>query len=118
MIDSRKVHGFGFQPEGRLLSQTIDLSSDMGIAYERSIGYYKEFHTHDRDLIVFPRGACRMSVTVASPQVTYKISSSDVLFVPKDTEHDDRGLSTVYDTSSITTKCKLHAAAFRGEWVG
>lgn len=101
MSDGRKAHGFGFQPAGRLLSQTIDLSGEMGIAYERSIGYYKEFHTHDRDLIVFPRGACRMSVSVADPKVTYKISSSDVLFVPKNAEHDDRGLSTVYDTVAL-----------------
>ena len=101
MVECRKSHGFEFQPAGRLLSQTIDLTGEMGIAYERSIGYYKEFHRHDRDLIVFPRGACRMTVSTVDPKVIYKIGSADVLFVPKNSEHDDRGLSTVYDTVAL-----------------
>ena len=40
--------GFEIAPEGCLLDQVIDLSTEMGIAYERSCGFYKDYHVHER----------------------------------------------------------------------
>ncbi|PYN71282.1 MAG: hypothetical protein DMD90_00135, partial [Candidatus Rokuibacteriota bacterium] len=34
----------------------------MGIAYERSVGFYKDAHTHDRPMLVMPRGSCVVKV--------------------------------------------------------
>ena len=38
--------GFESAPHGHLLDQIVDLSGPMGIAYERSVGFYKDVHTH------------------------------------------------------------------------
>ena len=48
--------GFERAPEGHLLDQLVDLSGPMGIAHERSVGFHKDFHRHDRPMIVAPRG--------------------------------------------------------------
>src|SRR5438552_2025409 len=37
----------------------------MGIAYERSVGFHKDFHAHDRPMILLPRGACVITVRTA-----------------------------------------------------
>src|SRR5437016_5328100 len=34
----------------------------MGIAYERSVGFYKDAHAHDRPMLVMPRGSCVVKV--------------------------------------------------------
>lgn len=97
----RSWQGFQLTPDGKLLRQIIDLDGQMGIAYERSVGYAKDFHTHDRDLLVFPRGACRMEVRTRRPDDSFSISSSHVLYVPHGLTHDDESLSAVYDTVAL-----------------
>jgi hypothetical protein len=49
--------GFELGPDGFVLEQVIDLNGEIGFAYERSCQYYKDFHTHSRTMLVFPRGA-------------------------------------------------------------
>lgn len=93
--------GFEIPPRGRLLKQCIELSHEMGIAHERSIGFHKDFHVHDRDILVFPRGICRMKVRTMNPNKTFEITSAHVLFIPEGIEHDDLSLSTVYDTFAL-----------------
>lgn len=99
--------GFEFVPSGCLLEQVIDLSRDMGFAYERSTKYYKDFHTHDRLMLIFPRGTSAMDVRTKSPQETFSVDYSSVLFVPKFLEHDDEGTSAIYDTMAFYPSDKL-----------
>ncbi len=99
--------GFEFVPSGCLLEQIIDLSRDMGFAYERSTKYYKDFHTHDRLMLIFPRGTSAMDVRTKAPSETFSIDYNSVLFVPKFLEHDDEGTSAIYDTMAFFPSDKL-----------
>lgn len=98
--------GFEFVPSGCLLEQVVDLSRDMGFAYERSTKYYKDFHTHDRLMLIFPRGTSAMDVRTKTPE-TFSIDYNSVLFVPKHIEHDDEGTSAIYDTMAFFPSDKL-----------
>lgn len=93
--------GFGIEPEGVLLNQFIDLSGEMGIAYERSHSYYKDFHTHDRHILVFPRASCAMEVLTKPENELFRVSTRDCLIVPSHIEHDDKGVSPIYDTMAL-----------------
>lgn len=93
--------GFDFIPNGCLLEQIVDLSEDMGFAYERSTKFFKDFHTHDRLMLVFPRGTSSMEVRTQNPRTTFSIDDSSVLLVPKDLVHDDEGTSSIYDTMAF-----------------
>lgn len=92
--------GFNFEPQGVLLNQFIDLNREMGVAYERSHSYYKDFHTHDRHILVFPRSSCLMECRI-KPEGSYTIGSTDCLVVPSHIEHDDTGISPIYDTFAL-----------------
>lgn len=93
--------GFEVAPEGQLLDQVVNLSGPMGIAYERSVGFVKDDHTHDRPMIVLPRGSCVMRVTVASPRSVYEIDSSSLVIVPTGVSHRDEGLTAIFDTIAL-----------------
>lgn len=92
--------GFEKPPTGRLLEQVIDFSKPMGLAYERSIGFEKGLHVHDRHMIVCPRSSCRMDV-FDTAQRRYEIDARSVLWVPKGLRHSDRGESAIYDTLAL-----------------
>lgn len=93
--------GFEFTPEGCLLDQVIDLSTDMGVAYERSCGFYKDFHYHERLMLIFPRENCKMEVTNRQTKITHKIDCKTLLIVPSQVEHDDLGTGAIYDTLAL-----------------
>ncbi len=95
------IKGFEFKPTGCLLNQVIDFTMPMGIAYERSCEFYKDFHIHDRLMLVFPRGACVMEVRTKNPKQTFKIDNESFLIVPKNLIHDDEGKSSIYDTLAL-----------------
>ena len=99
--------GFELAPHGSLLDQTVDLSGQMGFAYERSLDFYKDFHIHDRLMLVFPRGSCVMEIRSSKPTITYKIDSGTVLTVPADLVHDDEGKSSIYDTLALFPEASL-----------
>lgn len=99
--NSHPYQGFEKSPQGSLLDQTIDLNGDMGVAYERSHGFYKDFHSHDRLIVVAPRGTCTMSIELRRPTKIYNINSSHVLLVPKGLIHNDDGVSQIYDTFAL-----------------
>jgi AraC-like DNA-binding protein len=54
---SNTISGFEFLPHGALLTQIVVDDSDFGYAHERSIGYRKDWHAHDRLNIALPRGS-------------------------------------------------------------
>jgi AraC-like DNA-binding protein len=94
--------GFEEIPQGCLLEQVVDLAPEMGFAYERSCHFFKDFHAHDRLMLIFPRGASRMEVRTPNPRSTrYQVDGSGVLIVPAHLTHDDEALSTVYDTLAL-----------------
>ena len=95
------VTGFESLPQGRLLRQVVDFDRDVGIAYERCIGFFKPLHTHDRVTITFARGASRSETTVYDPDSTYSLDSSTVHWLAAGTAHQNRALSTVYDTMAL-----------------
>jgi AraC-like DNA-binding protein len=96
-----KWEGFDIVPAGCLLEQIIDLSQDMGFAYERSTQYFKDFHTHDRLMLIFPRGSSVMEVRTKNPHNKYTVDYETVLFVPKGLVHDDEGMSSIFDTTAF-----------------
>jgi len=114
--------GFERSPEGLLLRQLVELDEAMGIAYERSVGFFKDMHTHSRLMVVAPRGACRMTVRTPEPS-EFPVDSRTVLLVPAHLLHDDLGTSVVYDTmalypseellNTIATECGLSAEQAR-----
>src|SRR5262245_55625465 len=93
--------GFERPPLGKLLSQYLDMSSPMGVAYERAIGFEKPFHVHDRHMLVFPRNATRMEVRREDNKRAFCVDSTRALWVPHDVSHDDEGTSAIYDTLAL-----------------
>lgn len=95
--------GFERAPEGHLLDQVIDLSGPMGLAYERSVGFRKDFHAHDRPMILLPRGACVMRVRTAAGDrtETHTIGSDVAFIVPSGVEHEDEAVSSIFDTLAL-----------------
>jgi AraC-like DNA-binding protein len=94
--------GFERAPVGHLLDQLIDLSGPMGIAYERSVGFYKDFHTHDRPMIVLPRGSCVMKVrTARGRREAHSIGSASAFIVPSHLEHEDEAVTSIFDTLAL-----------------
>ncbi len=99
--------GFECSPQGCLLEQVIDLNGDMGFAYERCCEYYKDFHVHDRLMLIFPRGTSSMEVRTAKPRELHRVDSASVLLVPKGLDHDDEGTAAIYDTIALYPTGKL-----------
>lgn len=95
--------GAGFQvpPVGSLLRQVLDLAPRMGLAYERSVGFEKAAHAHERLMIVCPRGACRMDIEVDGFKEPFSLDSTRVLVLPKGLRHRDSGKSAIYDTMAL-----------------
>ena len=90
--------GFEVAPEGHLLDQLVDLSGPMGIVHERSVSFHKDFHRHDRAMIVVPRGSCVMRVKTAGARGVHDVDHASVLIVPQGLEHDDEGLTAIFET--------------------
>ena len=106
--------GFERAPEGHLLDQVIDLSGPMGLAYERSVGFRKDFHAHDRPMILFPRGSCVVKIrTTAGDQTkTHTIGGAAAFVVPSGIEHEDESVSSIFDTLALFPSLSLiHAVA-------
>ena len=110
--------GFERAPEGHLLDQVIDLSGPMGIAYERSIGFHKDFHAHDRPMIILPRGSCVVTVrTVGDRTATHTIGSGVAFIVPSRVEHEDEAVSSIFDTLALYPSPSLVAAVAEDEGI-
>jgi AraC-like DNA-binding protein len=95
--------GFERAPEGHLLDQVIDLSGPMGLAYERSVGFRKGLHAHDRPMILLPRGACavRVRTAVGHRTDTHLVRSTMALIVPSGVEHEDDSMTSIFDTLAL-----------------
>lgn len=96
-----KWSGFEFLTEGCLLEQVIEMDSAMGIAYERSVGFYKDYHVHDRLMLVVPRGSCVVEIRTSQPRQRHLVNSDTVLLIPSGLEHDDQSLNPIYDTLAL-----------------
>ena len=99
--------GFEVAPEGHLLDQLVDLSGPMGIAYERSVGFHKNFHTHDRTMVVLPRGSCVVEVRTEGSRAAYAIDDSSLLIVPSGLPHDDESVTSIFDTVALFPAASL-----------
>src|SRR5262249_57474472 len=73
----------------------------MGIAYERSVGFYKNAHTHDRAMLVMPRGSSVVKVRTGGSRVAYEIDQASLLIVPRRVGHEDEGLTSIFDTIAL-----------------
>jgi len=99
--------GFESAPHGHLLDQVVDLSGPMGIAYERSVGFYKNAHTHDRAMLVMPRGSSVVKVRTGGSRVAYEIDQASLLIVPRRVEHEDESLTSIFDTIALFPSASL-----------
>jgi len=110
--------GFERAPEGHLLDQVIDLSRPMGIAYERSVGFHKNFHSHDRPMIILPRDACVIRVRTAGQRMeTHVIGSTMALIVPSRVEHEDQAFSSIFDALALFPSLSLVATVANDEGI-
>jgi AraC-like DNA-binding protein len=111
--------GFERAPEGHLLDQVIDLSRPMGLAYERSVGFRKDFHAHDRPMIVFPRGSCVMRVRTAADErmSTHTIDSTTTFIVPGRVRHEDESVSSIFDVLALFPSPSLIDAVANDEGI-
>jgi AraC-like DNA-binding protein len=91
--------GFERVPRGRLLSQLVDLAGPLGLAYERSVGFSKDEHIHDRHMLVCPRGAAVMDILQGRKR--HRVDARHVLWVPKRSPHADAAVTTLYDTLAL-----------------
>jgi len=99
--------GFESAPHGHLLDQIVDLSGPMGIAYERSVGFYKDAHAHDRPMLVMPRGSCVVKVRTGGSRSSYEIDQASVLIVPRGLAHEDEGVTSIFDTVALYPSVSL-----------
>ena len=90
----------------------------MGVAHERSVGFYKDFHRHDRPMIVLPRGACVVRVKTASPRAVYDVDHASLLIVPSGLEHEDDGLTTIFETLALFPSVALLDRVAADERIG
>jgi AraC-like DNA-binding protein len=94
--------GFERAPEGHLLDQLVDLSGPMGIAYERGVGFHKDFHAHDRPMIVMPRGSSVITVTTAGGRTArHTIGAASAFIVPSHVAHQDEAVTSIFDTLAL-----------------
>jgi AraC-like DNA-binding protein len=99
------IEGFEYYPEGRLLEQFLDMRGRVGVAYERSIQYRKDAHTHDRLSAVFPRGSSVVEIRTDSDRKPgrqpFRIDGNHAMLVPRGCRHAHQGVSTVYDIFAL-----------------
>ena len=95
------VAGFEKLPRGKLLSQFVDFAHPVGAAYERCIGYFKGFHTHDRINLSFPRASSIIEFKTKNPQARFKVEEKSFLWMPANVDHSQDTLSTIYDNLAI-----------------
>ena len=96
-----KIRGFECFPEGKLLNQKVDFDGQIGIAYERCIGYTKPEHSHDRMTITFPRGSSRSFIKIFPEEKKFRLNKDVVHFMSQDKPHEQGSISTIYDTFAI-----------------
>jgi AraC-like DNA-binding protein len=110
--------GFERAPDGHLLDQLVDLSGPMGVAYERSIGFHKDFHAHDRPMIAMPRGSSVIRVRTAGGQrATHTIGSACAVIVPSRMTHEDDAVTSIFDTLALYPSSSLLDAVAADEGI-
>jgi AraC-like DNA-binding protein len=110
--------GFERAPEGHLLDQLTDLAGPMGVAYERSVGFHKDFHAHDRPMIVLPRGSCVVTVRTAGARTaTHTIGTRSAFIVPSRVAHEDQTVSAIFDTLALYPSSALLEAVAADEGI-
>jgi len=95
------VAGFENLPCGQLLTQFVDFDHPMAAAYERCVGYTKDFHTHDRVNLTFPRNASRIHFTTKEPDAEFLVDDTHLLWMPAYGIHRQETRSALYDNLAI-----------------
>ncbi len=95
------VAGFESLPDGQLLSQFVDFDHGIGIGYERCIGYTKDYHSHDRLNLTFPRQASVITFLTKGPAKKFVVDDTKFLWMPEDVVHRQETNSVVYDNLAI-----------------
>lgn len=107
--------GFEVAPEGNLLDPLVDLSGPMGVAHERSVGFFKNFHRHDRPMIVLPRGSCVVRVRTKASAVVLSVDRTSLIIVPADVAHEDEGVTSIFETLALFPSSVLLDEVVRDE---
>jgi AraC-like DNA-binding protein len=84
-------------PGGRLLSRIVDIRSKYGMAYERSIGYQKDVHFHDRATLSIPRGSSIIEFADENFRNRLAVDNSTFHWMPKDMIHGQTVKTVIYD---------------------
>lgn len=107
------IVGFERLPKGKLLTQFVDFGDPIGVAYERCVGYFKDFHVHDRVNITFPRTAGIIEFSTQNPKNKFVVDARSILWMPAHVEHSQNSQSLIYDNLAIFPTAKALAQIFK-----
>lgn len=93
--------GFETPVTGTLLKQIVNFKNEVGIAYERCIGYSKDFHVHNRVNLTFPRASAIIYFNTINPKKQFTVDERSFLWMPSYVEHNQSTLSMIYDNFAI-----------------
>ncbi len=105
--------GFEQLPYGQLFTQFVDFDHPIAAAYERCVGYTKDFHVHNRINLTFPRGSSVISFTMKTPSETLRVDESSILWMPAFVEHRQDTNSVIYDNLAIFPELPVVKRALR-----
>ncbi|MGZ6442182.1 MAG: helix-turn-helix transcriptional regulator [Pseudobdellovibrionaceae bacterium] len=102
-IDYQAYPGGFTCPLGRLTSRYINMSGPIGVAYERSINYEKNWHEHEEIDITFPQGSSRLEFKEEGGK-KWLVSASEFLWMPAHINHRQRAISILWDNFALFPK--------------
>jgi AraC-like DNA-binding protein len=92
----------GISPEGVLLDFKADLSSQMGVAYERCLNFTKGAHSHERMVICCARGSTRAEIRdERNPKNIYTNSPQTIVVKPANFYHSVKSLTVIYEDLAL-----------------
>lgn len=83
---------------GKLLNHYADLDTSMGIFYRRAISI-EDSYKRPRHGLICPRSASRIEVKVKNKE--FKVNSNQVLWIPKNLEHEAQTKSAIYEMMAL-----------------
>lgn len=118
--EPRVIAGSPATAVGRTLELATNLHCDIAAARERCVDCFKDTHTHERFLFVFPRGASSMECGFVGTTPAIQYDATHFLLIPPHVPHSDRGLTKIYDAVALMPsdgqlRCILSEIDFKGK---
>jgi AraC-like DNA-binding protein len=103
---------------GYIIRKIEDNSSEMAIAYERSIGCHKIDLMSKRATLICPRGASRLEVRPKSTRQHFNATATQVLYIPPGVKVVMHGMSAVMDVLALSPSSNYLSAVITDNFLG